>query len=64
MDEQIDSLNFNLNKLRGELYALIADHSHEDKQLQAEIENNVNHEYIKNILTSTLAQVINRYTEI
>jgi hypothetical protein len=52
MEDQMESLTFELNKLRGEHYALIADHSKKDKLLQEEMENSVNYEYLKNILIS------------
>lgn len=51
-EERIEGLNFELNKLRGEHYALIAEHSKKAEQLEAEMENSVNYEYLKNILTS------------
>lgn len=45
-------MTFDLNKLRSEHYQLSTEHSEKSEQLQHEMENSVNHEYLKNILIS------------
>ncbi len=52
MEEKIERLTFDLNKLRSEHYQLSKDHSEKSEQLMAEMENSVNYEYLKNILIS------------
>ena len=52
MEEKIERLTFDLNKLRSEQYQLSKDHSEKSEQLMAEMENSVNYEYLKNILIS------------
>lgn len=52
MEERAQSLTDELNRLRSEHYSLAQEHSQKTEQLQAEMENSVNYEYVKNILIS------------